>query len=44
MLALGLRDFGDMHGVYLYTDMALADVLESFRDAIVRGTGLDPAH
>ena len=26
-----------MRDVYLFTDMALADVLESFRDAIIRG-------
>ncbi|CAE7855129.1 unnamed protein product [Symbiodinium microadriaticum] len=39
----GFKTFGEFHDAYLHTDMALADVLEAYREAFFEHYGLDPA-
>ena len=41
---LGLRTFGDYHDCYLYGDLVLADVMESFRAAFFEKFGVDIVH
>ena len=36
------ESFGEFHDAYLHTDMALADVLEAYREAFFENYGLDP--
>ena len=36
------RSFAEFHDAYLYTDMALGDVLEHYRDTFFEHFGLDP--
>ena len=38
------KTFGEFHDAYLHTDMALADVIEAYREAFFGHYGLDPAH
>ena len=41
---LGLRNFGEYHDAYLYSDLSLADVMESFREAFFNKFGVDIVH
>ena len=38
----GFKSFAEFHDVYLYTDMALADVVEAYREAFYENYSLDP--
>ncbi|CAE7821899.1 unnamed protein product, partial [Symbiodinium necroappetens] len=40
----GFNTFGEFHDAYLHTDMALADVIEAYREAFFEHYGLDPVH
>jgi hypothetical protein len=42
--ALGLQNFGEYHDAYLYSDLSLADVMESFREAFFNKFGIDIVH